>query len=79
MCMMKDIPRKEDGVPRHSGWEVGRYLSLGIALGLLFGAAIGNIPLGLLLGLSLGVLAGRFPRRENDSDRQDRAAQRQKV
>lgn len=78
MCTMKDIPRKEDGVPRPSGWEVGRYLSLGIALGLLFGAVIGNIPLGLLLGLSLGVLAGRFPRRENDSDRQDRAAQRQK-
>ena len=78
MCMMKDIPRKEDGVPRHSGWEVGRYLSLGIALGLLFGAAIGNIPLGLLLGLSLGVLAGRFPRRGNGSDRQNCAAQRQK-
>lgn len=78
MCMMKDIPRKEDGVPRHSGWEVGRYLSLGIALGLLFGAVIGNIPLGLLLGLSLGVLAGSFPRRGNGSDRQNRAAQRQK-
>ena len=79
MCTMKDIPRKEDGVPRPSGRELGRYLSLGIALGLLFGAVIGNIPLGLLLVLSLGVLAGRFPRRGNGSDRQNRAAQRQKV
>lgn len=72
---MDDIPQKGDGVSRPSGWEVGRYLSLGIALGLLLGAAIGNIPLGLLLGFSLGVLVGRFPRRENDSDRQNRAAQ----
>lgn len=79
MCAMKDIPRKEDGVSRPSGRGIGRYLPLGIALGLLLGAAIGNIPLGLLLGLSLGVLAGRFPRRGNDSDRQGRAAQRQKV
>lgn len=77
MCMMKDIPRKGDGVPRPWGRRVVRYLPLGLALGLLFGAAIGNIPLGLLLGLFLGVLAGRFPRRGNGSDRQDRAAQRQ--
>ena len=72
---MDDIPQKEDSVSRPWGRRGSRYLSLGIALGLLLGAAIGNIPLGLLLGFSLGVLAGHFPRRGNDSDRQNRAAQ----
>jgi hypothetical protein len=61
--MMRDAPRTEDKL----ALTVGTGVALGAGLGLVFGAAFGNVGLGLVFGAGIGTaLVAAFRRSKSD-------------
>ena len=51
----------------------GHSLAIGIAIGLLIGVAMGNIPIGICIGAGLGTLyAAGAKKEENKKDKEDK-------